>query len=255
MPGLVTLSGAHFDVRMDGGALCGIARRGAPLFPLATLRSYIAVGSTTRSFSAISSASFEDGPTRGLRTMMSVDGGALVVDYAFTERCAALLVDVHVSYPPLSSACSAVVPFGLAIALPRAAAGVTVRCLGEDSSSRELTLPAGPRSGAPETVAGVAFVVEIDGQSLCLSFPERRGLAYRPLQCMVIGDRVSRVLLLNPLGTFHPAEAPAYSSMREQLTLILSPQRERPRLSRAVLDRCLEHRVLRAADPPLRPLA
>lgn len=255
MPGLVTLSGASFDVRLDGGALAGISRRGEPLFPLAKLRSYITVGRAVRPFTVLSAASFEDGPARGLRAAMSVEGGALVVDYAFVDRCDALLVDVHASYPALPAACSAVVPFALAIDLPPGTDGVKVQCLADDAVRREITLPAGRRSAAPETAAGTAFVIETGGQSLCLSFPERRGLTYRPLQCMVVQDRGTRVLLLNPLGTFHPAEAPAYSSMREQLTLLLSPSREPPRLSRAVLKRCTEHRVLRAADPSSRPLA
>jgi hypothetical protein len=245
MPGLVTLAGPSFDARMDAGALCGLSRRGLPLFPLQKLQTYIACGTGLQLFTAESAASFEEGSARGLRAVLTQTGGSVVIDYAFADSCPALIVDVHASYPTLGADCRAVVPFGIVVELERANSTVAIQCLGDDGERQERRIVADVQPGVPQTVAGTAFVVVAGASRLCLSFPERQGLSRRPLQFMVLPERRPHRLLLNPLGTFFATETSAYSAAQEQLTLILSPEPDPPRLPRAVVRACLAHRILR----------
>jgi hypothetical protein len=243
MPGAVTLAGEGFDARLDAGALCGLTRAGAPLFPLRRLRSYVVSGASTRSFVTQSAASFDADGERGLRAIFALADGRLVVDHAFADGSTALLVDVHVVYPTVGSDCRAVVPFGIVAEL--GAEPASIRCATDDGAVQERRIPPDAEPMVPHTVAGSSFVVRIGDAHLSLSFPVRRGLSYRPLQWMVIREGKVRHLLLNPLGTFHPAEAPAYAGMQEQLSMVLAPSAEPPRLSRAVTRSRLHHRVLR----------
>jgi len=224
MLGDVSLTGSDFDVRLSGGRFCGITRRGVPLLPPRQAVSYIRVGGRMMPFKTLSSFSFESEEGTGLREELGLEGGegaSLSIEYSFCDDSPLLSVIAEATWPQLpgSRVVDEYAPLAIALASVPRGGTITLEARAPDESVSTATLSEG---GGPVFLPGSNLRIRRDdGGWTVVRFAPREGRKWGLPSFRVARAGGTRLLWMNPFGSYAPVPSAAMSGRKETFSLLV----------------------------------
>lgn len=223
MTGQVALTGTGFDLHFISGALNKISLEKKFLFDKLNSRTYFKTSKRSIIYRNESAFAFDGDPEYGLRTLQvpqrRKSSNRVYTDFIFnraTEQCIILITAEYPEFGPKESVYKSAL---MELQLPISKNGILIKT--EDQS--EITI--GLEDEVDIKIPGKSFSLANDEQALILEYMDeynfKKLASIDGLSIRTKLIRGKKLLLINPAGSYAPAPAEYYSSIKEQIGIEL----------------------------------